>query len=102
VELAERCGLSQKAAKAVRAAAKLALEDQAAAKERLAAGGSRSRRGRYSAASLAADALAEEAAAEPTVSAVVKPSVSAAAETDEDYPAAAMSGSIKPQIDPAH
>jgi excinuclease ABC subunit C len=59
-ELAERCGISQKTAKAVRAAAKLALEDQAAAKERLATGGSRSRRGRYSADALAAEAAEPE------------------------------------------
>jgi excinuclease ABC subunit C len=58
VELAERCGISRGAAKAVRAAAKLALEDQAAAKERLAVGGSRSRQGRYSAETLAAEAAA--------------------------------------------
>jgi excinuclease ABC subunit C len=55
-ELAARCGLSQKAAKAVRAAAQLALEDQAAAKERLAAGKSRSRQSQ--AATLAAEAAA--------------------------------------------
>jgi excinuclease ABC subunit C len=55
-ELAERCGLSQKAATAVRAAARLALEDQAAARQRLAGGRSRSRKGPYSAASLAAEA----------------------------------------------
>jgi excinuclease ABC subunit C len=53
-EMAERCGLSRGAAKAVRAAAKLALEDKEAAKQRLAAG--RSRGGRYSADSLAAEA----------------------------------------------
>ncbi|MDR1278950.1 MAG: excinuclease ABC subunit UvrC [Treponema sp.] len=53
-ELAERCGLSRGAARAVRAAAKLALEDQEAAKQRLSAGPGR--RGRYSADSLAAEA----------------------------------------------
>jgi excinuclease ABC subunit C len=37
-ELAERCGLSLPAARAVRAAAALALEDRAAAKKRLASG----------------------------------------------------------------
>jgi hypothetical protein len=47
----------------VRAAAKLALEDQAAAKQRLTAGGSRGRQGRYSADALAAEALAAEALA---------------------------------------
>jgi excinuclease ABC subunit C len=78
-ELAERCGVSHKAAKAVRTAAKLALEDQAAAKERLAGGQSRSRQGRYSAASLAAEA------AEPSVSSVAEPSVSSAAESGEGY-----------------
>ncbi|MDR2021385.1 MAG: excinuclease ABC subunit C, partial [Treponema sp.] len=71
-ELAERCGLSQKAARAVRAAARLALEDQAAAKERLTAGGPRARKGSRSAASLAAEAAAE-------------PSGLAAAETGEEY-----------------
>jgi excinuclease ABC subunit C len=77
-ELAERCGLSRKAAKAARAAAKLALEDQEAAKQRLASGGSRGRRGRYSAGALAAEALAAEAA---------DPAGSAAAEPGEEYPA---------------
>jgi excinuclease ABC subunit C len=42
-ELADKCGISETAARAVRAAAQLALEDQAAAKTRLAAQGSRSR-----------------------------------------------------------
>ncbi|MDR2258758.1 MAG: excinuclease ABC subunit UvrC [Treponema sp.] len=55
-ELAERCGISLGAAKAVRAAAKLALEDQETAKQRLAGGQSRGRRGPYSAGALAAEA----------------------------------------------
>jgi excinuclease ABC subunit C len=63
-ELAKRGGISQKAAKAVRAAAKLALEDQAAAKERLATGRSRSRQAPYSAALLAEEASVS-ATAEP-------------------------------------
>jgi excinuclease ABC subunit C len=54
-ELAEQCGLSQGAAKAVRAAAALALEDQAAAKKRFAAGIGRSAPGR-SASAAAGDA----------------------------------------------
>jgi excinuclease ABC subunit C len=65
-ELADRCGLSQKAARAVRAAAKLALEDQAAAKERLARGQSRARKGPHSAASLAAEAAEPSAPAYDT------------------------------------
>ncbi|MDR0623558.1 MAG: excinuclease ABC subunit UvrC [Treponema sp.] len=67
-ELAERCGLSRGEAKAVRAAAKLALEDQEAAKQRLAATQGRGRKGPCSAESLAAEAAAEaawSAAAEP-------------------------------------
>ncbi|MDR1239598.1 MAG: excinuclease ABC subunit UvrC [Treponema sp.] len=72
-ELAERCGLSLKAAKAVRTAAKLALEDQAAAKERLATSRSRSRQDRGAAVTLAAEAGAE-------------PSGSAATEPGEAYP----------------
>jgi excinuclease ABC subunit C len=96
-ELAERCGVSQKAARAVRAAARLALEDQHAAKQRLSAkkrrtaGRSRTR-GRFSADSLAAEAAAFSAAeppvpavAEPSVSAVAEPSVSAVAEPGEEY-----------------
>jgi excinuclease ABC subunit C len=92
-ELAKRGGISQRTAKAVRAAAKLALEDQAAAKDRLAAGGSRNRRTWYSAATLAAEAPASIAAepsasiaAEPSASAVAEPSASAVAEPGEDYP----------------
>ena len=42
-DLADRCGISETVARAVRAAAQLALEDQAAAKTRLAAQGSRTR-----------------------------------------------------------
>jgi excinuclease ABC subunit C len=37
-DIAGRCGVSQAAARAVRAAAKLALEDQAATQRRLASG----------------------------------------------------------------
>jgi excinuclease ABC subunit C len=42
-ELADRCGVSETAARAVHAAAQLALEDQSAAKARLKAQGARSR-----------------------------------------------------------
>jgi DNA-binding MurR/RpiR family transcriptional regulator len=69
-ELAERCGVSGAAAKAVRAAAKLALEDREAAQKRLNAGSRGG--GRQTTAmplnntsDLAAEALAVEAAAEP-------------------------------------
>jgi excinuclease ABC subunit C len=78
-ELAERCGLGPKAARAVRAAAKLALEDQAAAKARLAEGPRRRRKGPYSAESLASEALSAEAAGEPPGS--------NAAEPGTEYPA---------------
>jgi excinuclease ABC subunit C len=44
-DIAGRCGISETAARAVRAAAKLALEDQAAARQRLAAGQRRGARG---------------------------------------------------------
>jgi excinuclease ABC subunit C len=57
-ELAARCGISLKAAKAVRAAARLALENREAAVRRLAAG----RRGRYDAEDSPAVSLAAEAA----------------------------------------
>jgi excinuclease ABC subunit C len=61
-EIAERCGIPSSAAKAVRAAAKLALEDREAARQGLASG-SRSRRapvdGVYSPAALAAEARPE-------------------------------------------
>jgi excinuclease ABC subunit C len=53
-DLAEQCGISVLAARAVRAAAKLALEDQEAARRRLSRG--------YGETSPAADALAAEAA----------------------------------------
>jgi excinuclease ABC subunit C len=74
-ELAERCGIGEKTARAVRAAALLALEDRAAAKKGFAEGTGRSApRGRSrgagtsypnreSAASLAAQAAAEPEAA---------------------------------------
>jgi excinuclease ABC subunit C len=65
--LAEHCSLSETAARAVRAAAKLALEDQAAAKKRFAGGAGRSAPGRAAPvkagegtwATLAAEAAAE-------------------------------------------
>jgi excinuclease ABC subunit C len=44
-ELAEKCRISEGAARAVRAAAKLALEDQAAAKKRLNPAAGTARRG---------------------------------------------------------
>jgi excinuclease ABC subunit C len=56
-ELAARCGVSLKAAKAVRAAARLALENRAAAVQRLAG-----RRGRYDTEDSPAASLAAEAA----------------------------------------
>jgi excinuclease ABC subunit C len=64
--LAERCGLSEAAARAVRAAAKLALEDREAARRRLTTSGGRRTRTPYPAGeenSIGA-ALAAEAAAE--------------------------------------
>jgi excinuclease ABC subunit C len=62
-EIQERCKISAPAARALRTAAKLALEDRAAAKEKLARGPLRRTR---SAAGPSAAALAEEAfAAEP-------------------------------------
>jgi excinuclease ABC subunit C len=65
-EIAERCGISESSARAVRAAAKLALEDSASAKTRLAAGRKRSSRQSFRTADLAARALAPEGeAAEP-------------------------------------
>jgi excinuclease ABC subunit C len=63
-EIAERCRISLPAAKAVRAAARLAREDAEARKEALTpAGKGRTRRSKTGA--LAAEALAAEAAAEP-------------------------------------
>jgi excinuclease ABC subunit C len=59
-EIAERCGISESSARAVRAAAKLALEDAGAAKTRLAAGRKRSSRQTARTADLAAQALAAE------------------------------------------
>jgi excinuclease ABC subunit C len=58
-ELAERCRISEASAKAVRAAAKLALEDREAGKKRLNARNGRRGGGRKG------DDLAAEAAAEP-------------------------------------
>jgi excinuclease ABC subunit C len=63
-EIAERCRLSLPAAKAVRAAARLALEDAEARKEALKPAGERKRSRRSKAGSLAAQALAAETAAE--------------------------------------
>jgi excinuclease ABC subunit C len=61
-DMAERCGLSEDAARAVRAAAKLALEDRAAEQARLAGGKGRLRKtGAAVSAALAAQALADEA-----------------------------------------
>ncbi|MDR0400311.1 MAG: excinuclease ABC subunit UvrC [Treponema sp.] len=59
-EIAERCGISESSARAVRAAAKLALENSAAAKERLAAGRKRGSRQSLYTADMAAEALAED------------------------------------------
>jgi excinuclease ABC subunit C len=69
-DMAERCGISPAAAKAVRGAAKLALEDQAAARKRFASrGGRRLSGGAYrtggDTASLAAQAAAEPEAEYP-------------------------------------
>jgi excinuclease ABC subunit C len=54
-ELAERCRIGQSAAKAVRAAARLALEDRESRRQKLMAGGGR-RLGKNAAESLAAEA----------------------------------------------
>jgi excinuclease ABC subunit C len=54
IELAERCRISQASAKAVRAAARLALEDRKAARQRLMAGSSK---GKGTGESLAEEAL---------------------------------------------
>jgi excinuclease ABC subunit C len=62
-EIAERCGLGEAAARAVRAAARLALEDSADGKERLRAGRKRSSLRRLRSADLAAQALAADSAA---------------------------------------
>ncbi|MDR0670152.1 MAG: excinuclease ABC subunit UvrC [Treponema sp.] len=58
-EIAERCRLGEAAARAVRAAARLALEDSAAAKTRLASGRKRSFRRGVHTADMAAEALEE-------------------------------------------
>jgi hypothetical protein len=74
-EIAERCRLSLPAAKAARAAARLALEDAAARKEALKpAGGARKGIGRSKTRALGAGALAKEALAAET-----------AAEPEADY-----------------
>jgi excinuclease ABC subunit C len=62
-EIAERCGIGETAARAVRAAAQLALEDTAAAKARLAPGQRRPSRQTVHTADLAAEALADDYAA---------------------------------------
>jgi excinuclease ABC subunit C len=64
-EIAERCRLSLPAAKAARAAARLALEDAEERKEALKPAGLGKRASRSKTRSLAAEALAAEAAAEP-------------------------------------
>jgi excinuclease ABC subunit C len=66
-ELAERCRISAVAARAVRAAARLALEDQGQSKKRFAAGLGRSApkdKGRYTGSARTGATLAAEAAAE--------------------------------------
>jgi excinuclease ABC subunit C len=68
-DMAERCGISAAAAQAVRAAARLALEDREAAKQRLATGPRRTARypapGSHTGESLAAEAEADYGAEEP-------------------------------------
>jgi excinuclease ABC subunit C len=59
-DLAERCGVSEAAARAVRAAAKLALEDQKAAQDRLKAGQGRAYTAGKSVSLLAAEAAAPD------------------------------------------
>ncbi|MDR0316611.1 MAG: excinuclease ABC subunit UvrC [Treponema sp.] len=59
LELAERCRISETAARAVRAAAKLALEDRKAGQERIMSRGSRPRNKTGSGESLAAEAAAD-------------------------------------------
>ena len=59
LEIADRCRISEAQAKAVRAAAKLAIEDREAGKQRLSGGGGR-RAGSQNAAALADEALADE------------------------------------------
>jgi excinuclease ABC subunit C len=56
-ELAERCHISESSARAVRAAARLAREDQAAAKKRLSSGSFRRGRAGQTGEALAAEAL---------------------------------------------
>jgi excinuclease ABC subunit C len=67
-EIAERCRLSLPAAKAARAAARLAREDAEARKEALKPGGGTKKRGSRSSRSLAEEALAADIAAEPEAS----------------------------------
>jgi excinuclease ABC subunit C len=64
-EIAERCGIGEISARAVRAAARLALEDSAAAKKRLVPGRRRASRQAIHTADLAAEALAEDYAVPP-------------------------------------
>ncbi|MDR1635747.1 MAG: excinuclease ABC subunit UvrC [Treponema sp.] len=64
-EIAERCRLSVPAARAARAAARLALEDGEARKEALMPAGRQKRPGRSKTRSLAREALSAETAAEP-------------------------------------
>jgi excinuclease ABC subunit C len=59
-DIAERCRIGEAAARAVRAAAGLALEDSAAAKARLASGRRRSSRHSVRTTDLAAEALSED------------------------------------------
>ena len=63
MELAERCRISAAAAKAVRASARLALEDRETERKRLNAGGQRITSGRSHAGELAAEAAAGESMA---------------------------------------
>jgi excinuclease ABC subunit C len=60
-ELVEKCRISEGAARAVRAAAKLALEDQAAAKRRLNPAAGTARRGGDARRASKTESLAEEA-----------------------------------------
>jgi hypothetical protein len=64
-DIAGRCRIGEASARAVRAAAKLALEDSAAAKERLAAGRKRPSRRSLHTADMAAEALADDYAVPP-------------------------------------
>ena len=67
-DMAEKCGITEAAARAVRAAVKLALEDQAAKKKKLTAGSGQGRQktrpgasANHAGANLAAASLADEA-----------------------------------------